>query len=176
MFSRASIAAFLDQNWVRNGVIGVILFNAVLLGMETSRPLMDAIGPVILTLDKICLGIFVVELALKAIRPSLAILAFGLEYLRFHHHRHCPNARDPRLQRAAGAKDLATAAGGVGQPQPAARGGRVHHSAARHGVGVFADGHDLFTSARSWPPSCSKTASRNGSAIWDRRPIRCSRS
>ncbi|CUX79631.1 MAG: voltage-gated sodium channel [Roseibaca calidilacus] len=65
MFSRASIAAFLDQNWVRNGVIGVILFNAVLLGMETSRPLMDAIGPVILTLDKICLGIFVVELALK---------------------------------------------------------------------------------------------------------------
>lgn len=65
MFSRASIAAFLDQAWVRNGVIGVILFNAVLLGMETSRPLMDAIGPVILILDKICLGLFVVELALK---------------------------------------------------------------------------------------------------------------
>ncbi|MBN2760517.1 MAG: ion transporter [Rhodobacteraceae bacterium] len=65
MFSRASVAAFLDQSWVRNSVIGVILFNAVLLGMETSAPLMDAIGPVILTLDKICLGIFVLELALK---------------------------------------------------------------------------------------------------------------
>jgi len=65
MFSRATIAAFLDQSWVRNGVIGVILFNAVLLGMETSRPVMGAIGPVILILDKICLGIFVVELALK---------------------------------------------------------------------------------------------------------------
>ena len=65
MFSRANIAAFLDQAWVRNGVIGVILFNAVLLGMETSRPVMNAIGPVILILDKICLGIFVVELALK---------------------------------------------------------------------------------------------------------------
>ncbi|WP_296642053.1 ion transporter [Roseinatronobacter sp.] len=65
MFSRANIAAFLDQAWVRNGVIGVILFNAVLLGMETSRPVMGAIGPVILILDKICLGIFVVELALK---------------------------------------------------------------------------------------------------------------
>lgn len=65
MFSRASVAAFLDQSWVRNGVIGVILFNAVLLGMETSAPIMGAIGPVILTLDKICLGIFVLELALK---------------------------------------------------------------------------------------------------------------
>jgi len=65
MLSRANIADFLDQAWVRNGVIGVILFNAVLLGMETSRPLMAAIGPVILILDKICLGIFVVELTLK---------------------------------------------------------------------------------------------------------------
>jgi voltage-gated sodium channel len=65
MFSRASVAAFLDQSWVRNGVIGVILFNAVLLGMETSAPIMDAIGPVVLMLDKICLGIFVLELALK---------------------------------------------------------------------------------------------------------------
>jgi voltage-gated sodium channel len=65
MFSRTSVAAFLDQSWVRNGVIGVILFNAVLLGMETSAPIMGAIGPVILTLDKICLGIFVLELALK---------------------------------------------------------------------------------------------------------------
>jgi voltage-gated sodium channel len=65
MFSRASVAAFLDQAWVRNGVIGVILFNAVLLGMETSAPIMEAVGPVILMLDKICLGIFVLELALK---------------------------------------------------------------------------------------------------------------
>jgi voltage-gated sodium channel len=65
MLSRAKIAAFLDQPWVRNGIIGVILFNAVLLGMETSRPLMDVAGPVILMLDKICLGIFVVELVLK---------------------------------------------------------------------------------------------------------------
>ncbi|SUZ31739.1 hypothetical protein ROE7235_01489 [Roseibaca ekhonensis] len=65
MLSRANVATFLDQSWVRNGVIGVILFNAVLLGMETSQPLMAAIGPFILTLDKICLGIFVLELALK---------------------------------------------------------------------------------------------------------------
>jgi voltage-gated sodium channel len=65
MLSRANVATFLDQSWVRNGVSGVILFNAVLLGMETSQPLMAAIGPFILTLDKICLGIFVLELALK---------------------------------------------------------------------------------------------------------------
>ncbi|MCC1482617.1 ion transporter [Roseibaca sp. Y0-43] len=65
MFSRASVAAFLDQSWVRNGVIGVILFNAVLLGMETSGPIMAVASPVILALDKLCLAIFVLELALK---------------------------------------------------------------------------------------------------------------
>jgi voltage-gated sodium channel len=41
------------------------LFNAVLLGMETSPAIMSGAGPLIVALDRICLGIFVVELALK---------------------------------------------------------------------------------------------------------------
>ncbi len=65
MLSREKTAAFLDQAWVRNTIIGVILFNAVLLGMETSPTLMGAAGPVIIALDTACLTIFVIELALK---------------------------------------------------------------------------------------------------------------
>jgi voltage-gated sodium channel len=65
MLSREQTAAFLDQPWVRNGIIGVILFNAVLLGMETSGTIMGVAGPVIVALDTLCLTIFVIELTLK---------------------------------------------------------------------------------------------------------------
>ncbi|WP_071795730.1 ion transporter [Natronohydrobacter thiooxidans] len=65
MLSRERTAAFLDQSWVRNGIIGVILFNAVLLGMETSGTIMAVAGPLIIALDTLCLSIFVLELALK---------------------------------------------------------------------------------------------------------------
>jgi voltage-gated sodium channel len=65
MLSREKTAAFLDQPWVRNGIIVVIIFNAILLGMETSDALMSLAGPLILGLDTACLSIFVVELVLK---------------------------------------------------------------------------------------------------------------
>lgn len=62
---RNKVATFLEQAWVTNFIIGVILFNAVLLGMETSEPIMTRFGPLILFLDTLCLLIFVVEIALK---------------------------------------------------------------------------------------------------------------
>ena len=62
---REQLALWLDQPKVRNFIIGVIVVNAILLGMETSQTLMGAAGPLIVALDTICLGIFVVELALK---------------------------------------------------------------------------------------------------------------
>ncbi len=48
-------------------ITGVILFNAVLLGMETSPTLMELAGPVIVTLDQLCLAIFVAEISIKLI-------------------------------------------------------------------------------------------------------------
>ncbi|MFT5346686.1 MAG: voltage-gated sodium channel [Dinoroseobacter sp.] len=51
------------------------MFNAVLLGMETSPAIMSGAGPLIVALDRICLGIFVVELALK-------LLALGPRFFR----------------------------------------------------------------------------------------------
>lgn len=62
---RNKVAAFLEQAWVTNFIIGVILFNAVLLGLETSDAVMTTAGPLILALDSLCLAIFVLEIALK---------------------------------------------------------------------------------------------------------------
>ena len=62
---RAKVASVIDRQAVQNFILGVILFNAVFLGMETSDRLMQAAGPLIVILDSICLAIFVVEIAAK---------------------------------------------------------------------------------------------------------------
>ena len=46
-------------------ILAVIVFNAIILGLETSGYIMDACGPLIVWLDKIALGIFVIELLMK---------------------------------------------------------------------------------------------------------------
>ncbi|PTX58044.1 voltage-gated sodium channel [Litoreibacter ponti] len=65
MSLRARTQAVLDRPLTRNFILGVILFNAIILGLETVDPVMEAAGPLILTLDMICLWIFVAELAAK---------------------------------------------------------------------------------------------------------------
>lgn len=49
----------------RNFILGVILFNAIILGLETSKSVMSSLGPLIEMLDTICLSIFAIELLLK---------------------------------------------------------------------------------------------------------------
>lgn len=65
MTFRSRIGAILDTSLFQNTILGVILFNAVILGMETSDPIMDRAGAVITMLDTVCLSIFVVEIAAK---------------------------------------------------------------------------------------------------------------
>jgi voltage-gated sodium channel len=64
---RARLDAFLNRAAVLRFITAVILFNAVLLGLETSPTAMAAAGPLILALDAACLAIFVVELVAKMI-------------------------------------------------------------------------------------------------------------
>ena len=59
------LTTILETNLVRNTILGVILFNAILLGLETSKPIMAQVGGLISLLDRICLTIFVVELLAK---------------------------------------------------------------------------------------------------------------
>jgi voltage-gated sodium channel len=62
---RSRLAEFLDSSRVQNFIIGVIVFNAIILGLETSKPVLAATGPLIPILDSLCLTIYVVELVLK---------------------------------------------------------------------------------------------------------------
>jgi len=62
---REAVAAWLDQSWVRNGILIVILINAVFLGLETSKPVMETAGGFIKLVDRLCLTVFIIEIALK---------------------------------------------------------------------------------------------------------------
>ena len=76
------------QNFVENPrfaqfITGVILINAVLLGMETAPSLMERFGPVIVLLDTICLAIFVAEIAMKLIATGHRFFANGWNIFDF---------------------------------------------------------------------------------------------
>ena len=62
---RQQISDFLDRRGVQNAIIAVIVINAIVLGMETSKTLMAAAGLVIIGIDRLCLAIFTAEIAAK---------------------------------------------------------------------------------------------------------------
>jgi len=62
---RARLNDLIEHRHFKSFILFVILFNAVILGVETSAPVLDRIGELVHALDNICLAIFVVELALK---------------------------------------------------------------------------------------------------------------
>ena len=56
---------FVESKIVINVILGVIMFNAVTLGLATSARVMGAIGPILDVLDDVVIGIFVVELSIQ---------------------------------------------------------------------------------------------------------------
>ena len=62
---RAKVTTLVEKQWFGRFILTLILINAVLLGMETSASLMAQYGPILLSLDKLLLGIFVVEILLR---------------------------------------------------------------------------------------------------------------
>ena len=72
---RGRLAAIIDSPMIRNLIFAVILFNAALMGLETSTTVMMRVGGFIHMLDTICLAIFVVELLIK-------LVAFGPRFFR----------------------------------------------------------------------------------------------
>ena len=61
------LKAFLENPRVVNAIMMVIIFNAILLGLETSKTVMARIGGLISFLDSVCLSIFVAELVAKIV-------------------------------------------------------------------------------------------------------------
>ncbi len=77
------LAHFLEQSIVRNTILGVILFNAILLGMETSAPLMERWGWLIRALDLACLAIFVAEIGAKLVAYRFSFFKSGWNIFDF---------------------------------------------------------------------------------------------
>ena len=72
---RARLAEWLETIPVRIFIIGIILFNAIILGLETSKSVMADWGPILIALDTACLIFFCVEILLK-------LYAFGWRFFR----------------------------------------------------------------------------------------------
>ena len=83
MTLREKTAQILDTAYLRNFIIGVIQFNAVLLGLETSKTVMAAAGDFIHTLDMICLYIFVAEIAAKLFAHQFRFFRSGWNLFDF---------------------------------------------------------------------------------------------
>ncbi|MGJ8612103.1 MAG: ion transporter [Octadecabacter sp.] len=80
---REKVADYLDRPFVRNGIIIVILFNAVILGLETSDTVMAFAGPLIHALDTLCLSIFVIEIIAKLFAHRLQFFRSGWNIFDF---------------------------------------------------------------------------------------------
>ncbi|MFP4360698.1 MAG: ion transporter [Alphaproteobacteria bacterium] len=73
--ARARLAAFVERPAFERFIIAVIVLNGITLGLEAVPPAMERFGPLLLTIDKIALAIFVAELTLK-------IAAYGWGFFR----------------------------------------------------------------------------------------------
>lgn len=62
---RVSAARWIESKRIQAIIIGVILLNALILGLETSKAAMDSFGGLLLILDKLCLSVFIGELLIK---------------------------------------------------------------------------------------------------------------
>jgi voltage-gated sodium channel len=64
---RARLAQWVEAPRIQRIIVGLIVLNAIVLGLETFPALMHEFGTVLSGLDRVLLGVFVVELALKLI-------------------------------------------------------------------------------------------------------------
>ncbi len=69
------IKSLVETAWFQNFILIVIAINAVIMGLQTSPEIEAAIGPVLVVLDYICLGIFIIEILLK-------LLAYGIKFFK----------------------------------------------------------------------------------------------
>jgi voltage-gated sodium channel len=67
------IKTLVESSWFQNAILIVIAINAVIMGLQTSATVNAAIGPLLVVLDYICLGIFILEILLK-------LIAYGFRF------------------------------------------------------------------------------------------------
>lgn len=72
---RLALARGVESRRFQHIVVGVILFNAAILGLETSPAVMERFGLPLRILDKLCLAVFLLEIGAR-------LLAYRLHFFR----------------------------------------------------------------------------------------------
>ena len=72
---RGRLGEWVEGPGVTRAIIALIVLNAVILGLETSPRVMEAIGPALVLANRLILAVFVVEIGLK-------LTAFGPRFFR----------------------------------------------------------------------------------------------
>ena len=72
---RERVGEWVDSPRIQNVIIAVIVFNAITLGLETSRVVEAHVGDWLIRVEAVVLTIFVIEIALK-------LYAFGFRFFR----------------------------------------------------------------------------------------------
>ncbi len=72
---RENLRRFIESGRVQNGIVALIVLNSVTIGLETSAPVMESWGGLLLTIDAVILAVFVAEMTLK-------LFTYGLSYFR----------------------------------------------------------------------------------------------
>ncbi len=73
--TQTTIRRFVEHSWFQKFIVGLIILNSVLIGLETSPRYMNAFGFYIDQIDRIILFIFVLEMVLK-------LYAYGLGFFK----------------------------------------------------------------------------------------------
>ncbi len=63
--TRRRVATWVESRRVQNSIIVLIVINAVTLGLETSASIMEQAGVLLKTVDRVILGVFVIEISAK---------------------------------------------------------------------------------------------------------------
>ena len=73
--NRDKIRQYIEGKFVQNSIIGLIVFNSITIGFETSDKVMSSVGDTLLLIDNIILAVFVLEMILK-------LYAYGFSFFK----------------------------------------------------------------------------------------------
>ncbi len=77
------IKLIVESRWFHNFIITVIVLNGIVLGIETVRDLNPTFLQLLIAIDRICLGIFVIELLMKLLVYRLSFFKQGWNIFDF---------------------------------------------------------------------------------------------
>lgn len=81
--ARIKLAEWIESPAIQMLIIGVIVLNSLILGLETSSAIMERHGSFLVLVDKVCLAIFVVELSIKLYAYRLTFWRSGWNVFDF---------------------------------------------------------------------------------------------